>query len=273
MVAHIGDFGLTKFLPLKPHQSSSIGIRGTTGYAAPEYGVGNEMTKEGDIYSFGILLLEMITEKRPTDPIFQEGLNLHGYVKMALPGHLMEIIEPMLFSTHMKAENGYNMDEERRLKRMEDGMISFARIGLACSMESPEERMNTSTIIHELHRSQLVSGGFQDTIDPTGEGVKIITMGTVLELHAEREIGSSTMPHKVNPIAGADVNEGVLNKGIDNSWEVLAEPIHTVCIVPTCVEMVIPAEAKTELFNLTPHNYVGVVAQLEEDAEVFDLNF
>ncbi|KAJ0837243.1 putative protein kinase RLK-Pelle-LRR-XII-1 family [Helianthus annuus] len=36
MVAHIGDFGLAKFLPLKPHQSTSIGTRGTAGYAAPD---------------------------------------------------------------------------------------------------------------------------------------------------------------------------------------------------------------------------------------------
>ncbi|KAI3799976.1 hypothetical protein L1987_35282 [Smallanthus sonchifolius] len=156
MVAHIGDFGLAKFLPLKPHQSSSIGIRGTAGYAAPEYGVGNEMTKEGDIYSFGILLLEMMTGRRPTDPIFQEGLNLHGYVKLALPDGLMEIIEPTLLSIHMEAANmnhGYSRDEARKLKRLEEGMISLARIGLACSMESPTERMNTSNMVHELQRT------------------------------------------------------------------------------------------------------------------------
>ena len=35
MVAHVGDFGLAKFLLLKPHESSSIGFRGTVGYAAP----------------------------------------------------------------------------------------------------------------------------------------------------------------------------------------------------------------------------------------------
>ncbi|KAK1424981.1 hypothetical protein QVD17_20323 [Tagetes erecta] len=149
MVAHIGDFGLAKLLPFKPHQNSSIGIRGTTGYAAPEYGVGNEMTKQGDVYSFGILLLEMITGRRPTDPVFQEGLNLHGHVKTALPDRVMEIIEPLILPTRKEAANGY---EGRKLKRLEEAMISLARIGLACSMESPGERMNMSNVLHELQR-------------------------------------------------------------------------------------------------------------------------
>ncbi|XP_022012991.2 probable LRR receptor-like serine/threonine-protein kinase At3g47570 [Helianthus annuus] len=131
MVAHIGDFGLAKFLPLKPHQSTSIGIRGTAGYAAPEYGVGNKMTKEGDIYSFGILLLEMMTGRRPTDPFFQQGLNLHGYVKMALPDRLMEIIEPALLCIHEapNMNHGYSSNEARKLKRLEEIIISLARIG------------------------------------------------------------------------------------------------------------------------------------------------
>ncbi|KAK1418688.1 hypothetical protein QVD17_27834 [Tagetes erecta] len=121
-----------------------------------EYGVGNEMTKEGDIYSFGILLLEMLTGRRPTDSIFKEGLNLHGYVKMVLPDRLMEIIEPVLLFTHMEPANGYNKDEARWLKRLEDGMSSLARIGLACSMESPRERMNMSNVIHELHHINAI---------------------------------------------------------------------------------------------------------------------
>ncbi|KAI3705054.1 hypothetical protein L1987_75285 [Smallanthus sonchifolius] len=156
MVAHISDFGLAKLLPLKPHESSSIGIRGTIGGLA-EYGLGSDMTKEGDIYSFGILLLEMMTGKRPTDRIFEEGLNLHGYVKMVSPDRFMEIIEPTLLHAleeEMQAANtnrGYSEDEAKKWKRLEDGMISLGRIGLVCSMESPIERMDTSKIIHELH--------------------------------------------------------------------------------------------------------------------------
>ncbi|KAF3949618.1 hypothetical protein CMV_024536 [Castanea mollissima] len=49
MIGHVGDFGLARFLHEEPtdsstNQSSSIGLRGTIGYAPPEYGMGNEVS-------------------------------------------------------------------------------------------------------------------------------------------------------------------------------------------------------------------------------------
>ncbi|MFS8034741.1 putative protein kinase RLK-Pelle-LRR-XII-1 family [Helianthus anomalus] len=49
MVAHIVDFGLARFLGTTSHQNSSTGIRGTIGYVAPEYELGSEMTRSGDV--------------------------------------------------------------------------------------------------------------------------------------------------------------------------------------------------------------------------------
>ncbi|XP_028084243.1 probable LRR receptor-like serine/threonine-protein kinase At3g47570 [Camellia sinensis] len=96
MVAFVGAFGLARFFPelTITNQSSSIGIRGSIGYVPP--GLGSEMSTYGDVYSYGIQLLEIVTGKRPTDRMFEEGLNLHSFVRMALPDHVMEIADPVL---------------------------------------------------------------------------------------------------------------------------------------------------------------------------------
>ncbi|KAL7182433.1 hypothetical protein ACSBR1_041187 [Camellia fascicularis] len=75
--AHVSEFGLAKIFSATNgisihHQLSSIGIRGTIGYVAPEYGMGDEVSTQGDMYSYGVLLLEMFTGKGPTSNMFTE---------------------------------------------------------------------------------------------------------------------------------------------------------------------------------------------------------
>ncbi|XP_062155284.1 probable LRR receptor-like serine/threonine-protein kinase At3g47570 [Alnus glutinosa] len=192
MIGHVGDFGLARFAPEANHNSSanqlsSIGVRGTIGYAAPEYGTGNEVSSYGDIYSFGILLLEMFTGKRPTDNMFQGTLNLHSFVQEALSERVVEIVDPILFKgieeeTAMNStdnnnntkreeeiamnstDNNNNTKREEeiamnstdnnssiRRSRIRECLILIFGIGVACSVEQPGERMSMKDVVIELH--------------------------------------------------------------------------------------------------------------------------
>ncbi|XP_021684421.2 putative receptor-like protein kinase At3g47110 isoform X2 [Hevea brasiliensis] len=152
MVAYIGDFGLAKFLPhlTNPTQSSSFGVRGTIGYAAPEYGLGSEVSTSGDVYSYGILLLEMVTGKEPTDDIFVEGLNLHNFAKMALPNQVLEIVDPTLLQEDEGLKNNHSPKQAINDSKVEC-LICMINVGVACSMESPQDRMDISDAIKDLY--------------------------------------------------------------------------------------------------------------------------
>ncbi|XP_048231305.1 probable LRR receptor-like serine/threonine-protein kinase At3g47570 [Ricinus communis] len=98
MTAHVGDFGLARLLSYNSSQgqTSCIGIKGTIDYMAPEYGVGSEVSTYGDVYSFGMILLEIFAGRKPTDELFTDGLNLHNFVRANLPGRVMQVVDPCL---------------------------------------------------------------------------------------------------------------------------------------------------------------------------------
>ncbi|KAM7466663.1 hypothetical protein LguiB_014225 [Lonicera macranthoides] len=168
MVAQVGDFGLAKFLLLElsnANQCSSNGIRGTVGYIAPEYGLEGEVSVNGDVYSYGILLLEMMIGRSPIDPMFNGGLNLHNFAKMALPNHVKEIVESKLLSNIEEevetatSNNNQSRGQSRNGNRKEDCLISMVKIGVACSMESPQDRMDLNQVVRELYSIKSILGG------------------------------------------------------------------------------------------------------------------
>ncbi|PPD89836.1 hypothetical protein GOBAR_DD13224 [Gossypium barbadense] len=158
MVGHLSDFGLAKILSTdrlnySSSQSSSLGLRGTIGYAPPEYAMGSELSTKGYVYSYGILLLEMFTGKRPTDERFKEGSNLYQFVKAALPDRVIEITDPILLQERVRRGivrnitlNEVNLENDRRLHCLN---LIF-KIGLTCSVESRSERMDMSDVVIQL---------------------------------------------------------------------------------------------------------------------------
>ncbi|TYI85203.1 hypothetical protein E1A91_D05G423500v1 [Gossypium mustelinum] len=158
MVGHISDFGLAKILSVNTinystNQSSSLGLRGTIGYTPPEYAMGSELSTKGDVYSYGILLLEMFTRKRPTDESFKENLSLRNFVKAALPGRVIEIIDPILLQERAKQGtvtnitfNKINLGNDIHLQCLN----SIFELGIICSADSPSERIDMIDVVSKL---------------------------------------------------------------------------------------------------------------------------
>ncbi|XP_042047252.1 probable LRR receptor-like serine/threonine-protein kinase At3g47570 [Salvia splendens] len=139
MVACVGDFGLAKIASnilsfSYESNTSSFGIKGTLGYVPPEYGTFDSISMQGDVYSFGIILLEMFTNKRPTNDLFGGEVNLHKYVSSALSHGLMDIVDPRL-----------------KIEGLEMEFIgSILNIGVSCSKENPRDRMPITLVENEL---------------------------------------------------------------------------------------------------------------------------
>ncbi|KAK3132677.1 hypothetical protein QOZ80_6AG0526140 [Eleusine coracana subsp. coracana] len=155
MVAHVGDFGLAKVIvegsPIVQQSTSSMGFRGTIGYAAPEYGAGNVVSTNGDIYSYGILVLEIVTGRRPTDSTLGQGWSLREYVELALHNRTMMDVIDTRMSLCLKDEVEDVGEEGGPLHETKmNCLIAILRLGLSCSDEMPSSRMSTSDIIKEL---------------------------------------------------------------------------------------------------------------------------
>jgi len=143
MTAHLGDFGLAKIMNVGASGqllggNSTIGIKGTIGYLAPECGMGTTISTEGDIFSYGVLLLEILTGRRPTDNLFHDATSLPKFVEMAYHDKLLEITDPTM------PHNGEEMD----ILDLYIGPIS--RLGLACCRDSPRQRLNMGEVVKEL---------------------------------------------------------------------------------------------------------------------------
>ncbi|CAI0409077.1 unnamed protein product [Linum tenue] len=175
MVAHVSDFGLAMLLSTEAgSKTSSLGVKGTIGYAPPEYGMSaTNGTKEGDVYSYGILVLEMLSGKRPTDELFGgDGgwLSLRDAVNAALPNDVYSVLDPKLYSPEdrdaAEAEGRDENEEEgeeggtgnvmpttRRTTALQHRnycFVSVLEIAVACAAESPRERMKIDEVARKL---------------------------------------------------------------------------------------------------------------------------
>lgn len=99
------------------------------------------------MYSYGILILEMFTGKRPTDVIFSQGLNLHSFAKAALPEQVTHIVDPIL---SQDCQNQEETQDNSRFLKIQECLVSIVEIGVICSSQLPQDRMRMSDVVAAL---------------------------------------------------------------------------------------------------------------------------
>ncbi|CAA7061053.1 unnamed protein product [Microthlaspi erraticum] len=138
--AYLSDFGLSKLLGTSQSHVTT-GVAGTFGYVAPEYAMTCRVSEKADVYSYGIVVLELISDKRALDPSFsshENGFNIVSWAHMMLSqGKAKDVFTNGLW------ESG-----------PQDDLIEVLHLALKCTVDSLSIRPTMKQAVKLLKRIQ-----------------------------------------------------------------------------------------------------------------------
>ncbi|KAG4149605.1 hypothetical protein ERO13_D05G343900v2 [Gossypium hirsutum] len=140
MVAHVGDFGVAKLLGEGEVMKQTMTLA-TIGYMAPEFGSAGLVSIKSDVYSYGIVLIETFTKRKPTDNVFVEEETIRHWMESSLPKGAIEIADVDL----LRREDEYFVVKANCIS-------SIMELALNCSAELPEERKEMKDVVVELKK-------------------------------------------------------------------------------------------------------------------------
>ncbi|KAL9236658.1 hypothetical protein vseg_011299 [Gypsophila vaccaria] len=136
MNSKIADFGMAKLFGGDQTHGNTSRVAGTFGYMAPEYGTTGHFSVKSDIFSYGVILLEIVSGLRnySTDPEVQ-GENLLNYAwRLWKDGNQLKLLDAAV-------GNDFSKDEVERC----------IHVGLLCIQEDPAKRPDTASVLFMLH--------------------------------------------------------------------------------------------------------------------------
>uniref|UniRef100_M1AFU7 Receptor ser thr protein kinase n=1 Tax=Solanum tuberosum TaxID=4113 RepID=M1AFU7_SOLTU len=156
----IGDFGLAKLFPENVTHLSTR-VAGTIGYLAPEYALFGQLTKKADVYSFGVLVLEIISGRSSSKSAF--GVELLVLVEwVGLYFQLYDLQDSSVISIlKVYALQVWKLREEGQLLEIidpelteypETELLRFIKVALFCTQAAPTQRPNMKQVIEMLSK-------------------------------------------------------------------------------------------------------------------------
>ena len=130
----VADFGFAKLIPDGVSHMTTR-VKGTLGYLAPEYAMWGKVSESCDVYSFGILLLELVTGRKPIE-------KLPGGIKRTIT----EWAEPFIVKERFKDL----LDPKIRGNFNESQLRQVIHIAALCVQGEPEKRPNMKEVVNLL---------------------------------------------------------------------------------------------------------------------------
>ncbi|XP_044482993.1 cysteine-rich receptor-like protein kinase 10 [Mangifera indica] len=141
MNPRISDFGMARIFGGNQHEANTRRVVGTYGYMAPEYAMEGLFSVKSDVFSFGVLLLEILTGKKNSGFYLSEhGQSLLNYAwKLWCEGHILELMDPILVESCVPSE-----------------LLKYMHVGLLCVQEDPADRPTMSSLVVMLASDTIV---------------------------------------------------------------------------------------------------------------------
>ncbi|XP_028776272.1 putative receptor-like protein kinase At4g00960 [Neltuma alba] len=137
----ISDFGLAKMVAINSQEGSTNRIVGTYSYMSPEYAMYGQYSEKSDVFSFGVIILEITTRKKNTsrqnESQYVDGLLSYAW-KQWKEEKLLEILD-----LNIKEFASYNE------------VIRCIHIGLLCVQENPDSRPTMATVVSYLSNDSI----------------------------------------------------------------------------------------------------------------------
>ncbi|KAJ6918071.1 hypothetical protein NC651_012326 [Populus alba x Populus x berolinensis] len=127
----ISDFGMARIFGGNETQANTNRIVGTYGYMSPEYAMEGLFSIKSDVFSFGVLVLEIVSGRKNTSFYHSDSLNLLGHAwKLWNSNKALDLMDPVLGDPPSTAT-----------------LLRYINIGLLCVQESPADRPTMSDVI------------------------------------------------------------------------------------------------------------------------------
>ncbi|KAL5741401.1 hypothetical protein ACOSP7_028133 [Xanthoceras sorbifolium] len=138
--AYLSDFGLARLLGTSETHATT-GVAGTFGYVAPEYAMTCRVSDKADVYSYGVVLLELLSEKKALDPSFSSygnGFNIVAWACMLLrQGRAKEFFTAGLWDAGPH-----------------DDLVEVLHLAVVCTVDSLSTRPTMKQVVRRLKQLQ-----------------------------------------------------------------------------------------------------------------------